>query len=42
MTLVVGVDAVARVGKPDRSIRMLYDIVGTVQAATVVFGLPTL
>ena len=38
MTLVVGVDAVARVGEPDRSIRVLYNIVGTVQPATVVFG----
>jgi hypothetical protein len=38
MTLVVGVDAVARVGQPDRSIGVLYNIVGTVQPATVVFG----
>jgi hypothetical protein len=31
MTLVIVVDAVGRVGEPDRSIRMLNDVIGAVQ-----------
>src|SRR6185312_10824821 len=38
MALVVGVDAVARIGEPDRSVRMLNDIVRAVEPVFLVRG----
>jgi hypothetical protein len=38
MTLVIVVDAVGRVGEPDRSIRMLNDVIGAVQPVFAGFG----
>ena len=36
MALVIGVDAIVRVGEPDRAIRVLNDVIGAVQPMTVV------